>query len=478
LFIIRSKLDNHHPDIGEKLPDDADDDTEERVLREAMAEYKKEQAKSYHDMLRDIVTPRLSAMTEMSKQKRQELIGRVTAIPVFFVAAQAHEAFAGRAKLARRIVNRLSEQFDGDLNETGIPHLRDHLNDIAAEYLAKNYYEDIEKRLESEAGQLAQYFRQQSSALQAEMAGAGQSVRALVTHVRGEVLPWIKNEVKSHLNEFEQTGTAGGRDMRHRLDQVWSMSGRRLQDKTDKWTSYAWNSLKSTARKHGSHTTCGGQHIDITQDICSVLVDDLILAWTSYRDHVIQERIDVLTDDFARQLQAKLEQARIVTEQLEAKEAITQIIKQLETITHGQRLELLREVSMQIREIESIRQLAYDYIQKTMEPVFFRVSLEQGTGCQQRMRTILLEGFQDRIDDIRRYVAQLVDRSVGGLLDSCSSAFDRFGNIAAQRIEHSLDVLGESQRLTDQQEIGRRRALIGQAMACLPVFSDSNDLDS
>ena len=385
LFIIRTKLDAYHPQDDNFVDDDEAE--EERRYQAAFAKYKVEQAASYHEMFREIILPKLpsgpasSAMTE----KRQELLSRVREIPVHFVSAYAYEAFEGRATgTSPRNLRRLKEHFSGDPLATGIPDLRAYINQIAAEYLAVNFYEDIQSRLEREVGLLAQYFQKEASAVQAQMAGAGESVRALVVQVQNQVIPWIGSEVNQRTTEFQRQATAGGNEVRQRLDQVWAMSSRRLADKQDKWKLYHWNSLRSTARKGGSHTTWRGDHIDINEDICDVLVGDVILAWTSYRDYLIQKHISELTDEFSQRLQVRMREAARQTADPDAQQAIAQIVEQLGTMTLAQRDDLLRKVDSKVRQLESIRGPSKQYIQDAMAPTFASIKMQGGTGCQLR----------------------------------------------------------------------------------------------
>lgn len=470
LFIIRTKLDSYLPSIDIDKIDEEDEESEEKLRREALENYKRDQLVAYLGMLKDIVLPMLPAgiSGELGKQKRQELLERVTKIPVFFVSSQAHAAFKGRLKATKRDIKHLIEDFSGDLNATGIPDLRDFLNSIADEYLAKNHYEDIEARLESEVGQLAQYFRKESRAVQAQLAGAGESVRSLVIHVQQSVIPWIGNEVIERTSAFVRQASRGNSEIRHRLDQVWAMSERRFQDKMDKWSHYAWNTLRATARKDGSHTRSDGTYIDINQDICSVLVDDLILAWTSYRDYLIDERIDKLTDDFAKKLQIKLREASLQTDNPDAKLAIEEILLQLGGLTNAQRQHLISEINAKIKQFESLRHPAYALVTAKMKPTFERIEKERGDGCQRRMRQILLDGFSNNIDIMRDQIHKLISKSMDDLLGACTISLQGFGKNAADRIGDSVKSIAEMQRLEDEQLLNQRQQLLISATTSLP----------
>ncbi|MEO2049095.1 MAG: hypothetical protein ABGX16_21255, partial [Pirellulales bacterium] len=471
LFIIRSKLDDHLPPIDPDKIDETDEESEQKLRRLAMEQYKDAQSTAYHNMLKDIVVPMLPSglAGENGKQKRSDLLDRVTKIPVFFVSSQAHAAFANRLKATKRDLRNLKEDFYDDPSATGLPGLRNYLNDVAADYLAKNHYEDIETRLESEVSQLALYFQKESRTVQAELAGAGESVRALIVHVEKDVIPWIGAEVQNRVTDFRQQANRGSNDIRQRLDQVWAMSERRFQDKIEKWSNYAWNSLRATARKDGTHTRYDGAHIDINQDICSVLVDDLILAWTSYRDYLIDERIDELTDDFAKKLQDKLRETSHQTNNPDAKAAIADILTQLDGITYAQRHDLLRQVNTQIRQFESIRLPAYNFIKETLKPTFQKIGFQSGQGCQQRMRKILVDGFQSNIGKIRDHISRLVGGNVDSLLDSCTSALKDFGSTAANRIATSVGEIAEMQQLEDRRVLGQRQQLLTDATKFLPM---------
>ena len=142
-------------------------------------------------------------------------------------------------------------------------------------------------------------------------------------------MPWINNQISTTVSDFHGSGEAAAEALQHRLDQSWLLSDRRLKDKVDKWNLYAWNSLRAMGRKGGVHLTSNGTYIDISQDICSVLVDDLLLVWTSYRDHIIEKQVNRVTQEFSSQLIGKLNEARTVIDDPEARSAINDMIRQL-----------------------------------------------------------------------------------------------------------------------------------------------------
>jgi 5-methylcytosine-specific restriction protein A len=316
-------------------------------------------------------------------------------------------------------------------------------------------------------GQLALYFQKQTSAVQAELAGAGKSVRALVVHVQNQVIPWIGNEVGLRTNDFKRKASAGGNEIRQRLDQVWAMSDLRLADKQDKWKLYHWNSLRTTARKGGCHTTWRGDHIDICEDICGVLVGDVILAWTTYRDYLIQKHIDEVTDEFSQKLQGRLREAATQTADPNARQAIERIIEELETITFAQREELLRQVDSKVRQLQSIRAPAKDFIQQSLASTFDKIKIQGGTGCQQRMRELLLDGFQRNIDQIRAHLSRLIQSAVDKLMDACASALREFGDVSSSRIAKSVGAVAELSRLADERELKVREEVLTEAIDSL-----------
>ncbi|HBO45237.1 MAG TPA: hypothetical protein DD670_15175 [Planctomycetaceae bacterium] len=472
LFIIRTRFDSYHPEITTKESTPLDEASEERLYYEAIQRHKRDQTASYHEMLREIAAPLLPLGTTKEEQaKREELIQRLESIPVFFVSALAHEVFEGRWNVTRKQKIRLSEQFNDDLDQTGIPVLREYLNRIAEEYLAQNYYDDLEHRLEKEVDRVVQHFQRERRTLEAELAGAGDSVRALVGNVQQNVVPWIQSEVSQQTHEFRAEAAHGVQEVRSRLSQILALSERRLQDKTEKWVSYAWNSLKATARKGGSHTTCHGNHIDINQDICSVLVDDLILAWSCYRDYLIHKRIDSITDDFVAQLRERLLQVAAQIHDPQAASAVEGIIRHLQSLGHTQRLALLRQVDAKIKELESIRQPAYEFVQQAMQGTYLRVSLECGTGCQSRMRAHMVKGFNENLPRIREYIRQKVEGAASELFDHCSDALENFGESATRKISESLTQVYEVAKLQDRTLIERRVRVLEGAVACLPAPS-------
>jgi 5-methylcytosine-specific restriction endonuclease McrA/GTPase SAR1 family protein len=463
LFIIRTKLDSFNPEI-----DDVETEQEEEALRqEGFVKYKNEQEAAYREMLREIVYPRLLASSDIDNLKKAELLKRVDEIPVHFISAQAYEAFEDRIKVGPTAKRRFKEHFGENSSATGIPGLRDFVNRMAAEYLAVNFYEDIQLRLEREVGLLAQYFQREETTLQAQRSGAGKSVGALVLRVEKEIVPWIADTVQNQVQEFSHQAQSGGEGIRHRMDQAWRMSDLRLKDKQEKWELLHWNTLRATGRKGGEHMTAGGQYVDINEDICSVLLGDVILAWTSYRDYLIQKAIDELTDRFSSELQLKFQQLAEQVVDTRAREAIANVLSQLETITLSQRDELLRVIDKNIRKLESIRTPAKNYIKACLSPTFERISREAGVGCQSRMRNILVQGFQQNLTEIRKHISKLVLEATHQLLSSCSTALLQFSDNASLQITNSLHAVEETTKVEDEKILSERENAISAAKEAL-----------
>ncbi len=465
LFIIRTKLDSYHPEIG-----DAETEEEEEELRKAgFEQYQREQASTYRSMLREIVLPRLKLLnnSDTDNQKRTELLNRVSEIPVHFVSAQAYEAFQDRINVGPSQKRRFREHFADDSSATGVPKLREFVNLLAAEYLATNYYEDISIRLEREVGLLVQYFQREESTIHAQRIGAGRDIHALVVRVKEEIVPWIGTSLQVRTEQFQRAAIVGGEGIRHRLDLVGKLSVQRLRDKQDKWVNLHWNTLRATGRKSGSHTTVRGQHIDVVEDICSVLLGDVILAWTSYRDYLITDSIDQLTDQFTRELQEKLEIMASQIESTDARTAIQLIISQLDNITLSQRDELREHIGEKVRNLESIRVPAREHILRSMEPLFERIAAEAGSGCQERMRTILVNGFQERLSKIREIVNDLILNIATVLLDSCTEEITHFGGEAKGRICRTLEAVEESTLSTSEEKLHEREVILKTASETL-----------
>ncbi len=194
---------------------------------------------------------------------------------------------------------------------------------------------------------------------------------------------------------------------------------------------------------------------------------DVILAWTTYRDYLIQKYIDDLTNDFSIRLQERLREAASQTSNPSAQNAIDEIIGQLESMTFSQRDELLRQIETKVRQLESIRGPAKQFISQSLAPIFARIEVQGGTGCQQRMRQILLQGFEGLIGDIRSNIRRLVQGAVDELLQSCSGALHDFGQVACARITYSVDAVAETSRMADETILKQREEVLADAIDAL-----------
>ena len=421
-------------------------------------------------MLRDIASPKLPLGDDAaSKSKREELLSRLDEIPVFYVSALAHEVFEGRFSASRQTKRLLSEYFNDDLSRTGVPELREFLTNVAKEYLSENFYDDLESQVENEARHLAGVFRKSLAALKAEVAGGQLALRNVVTGVRTELMPWLDTEIKTACTSFREQAQTGSSGIDHRLRQTELLSSRRIEDKLAPWSNYHWASLRAAARKRGCHFTGRGQCIDFAEDICSVLVDDLLIAWSYFRDDLIEAQLDRVTNNLVEQLQFKLREYQNLSEIPEVADAIQQITQQLYGITDHQRLQLLKFVTEKIREVESIRKPAKLIADEEFAHLFNLIANEYGTGCSTRMQQHLLDEAPSAIERIKSRVSGLVSGAVSELSDSCCSALATFGTVAGSKIETAITHVSDSLIARDRADMETRTRIAETALNLLPA---------
>ena len=340
---------------------------------------------------------------------------------------------------------------------------------MADEFLMQNYYEDLECHLDKEMDLFVRFFRRHGKLLDARMAGAAESFSGVIDRVENTIIPWVKQEVCTQVQTFRHDATTAAKEIETRLDHASQMSRRRMQDKADKWMHIAWNSLKAASRKDGVHTTCHGVHIDINQDICSVLVDDLILAWSSYRDYVIRERVDTITQFLASDLVRRLQEVLATVSGASSQALISELLDGLSAISQSQRDELVRRLDKKVRQLESVRQPAYSIVQGAMESTYAAIVKESGNGCQRRMREILMKGMEMNIDRIRSEIQQRVASATQDLMDHCGQSMEDFGKQASLCIDSSLNELRDVTQASDMADTQRRRGVIQQVISVLPV---------
>lgn len=467
LFILRTKFDSYHPEVEFSEGVDDDEETEDRLYREAVANHKYQQTDSYREMFRNIASP-LLPMGESVEEiaKREEMIGRINGIQVFFISALAYEAFEGRSKLQRRAANRLKEHFHDDPFATGIPELREFLTGMASDYLSRFYFEDLESRLELEVDRLVRFFRQQWTTFEAEVNGGSKAIAALVDKLDNEVIPWIDGFVEAGNRQFEDQSSASKQSLQNLLNRVREQLDEKLQIRISKWNALFWNSLRATARKKGVHTTCNGLHIDINQDIAGLFVDELSLRWTTFRDDVVSNSSDQIVDEICQSLQSQLDTAASDVDIPEATAAIDSIVTNLNTVARSQRNLFKKQVDNAIQELESIRKPAYDTVRELLRSTYKRIENEGGTGCQQRMRSILAQGAARKINEMWDRVESMVLKSVESLLSRTSNSILEFGSKASGELTSTARHLREvgkyanRERLLEQMEWIRRAALL------------------
>jgi Dynamin family len=457
LFILRTKFDAFHPQIDESQIDENDEAAEDKLMQEAIATHKRKQTDSFREMLRNIATPLLPIGGNVEeRQKREEMVARIDSINVFFVSALAHESFAGRAKVAARTKRQLSEHFHDDPEATGIPELKRFANQLAEEYLHKYFFEDIERQLRTEVDLLVRFFRQQWTTLSAELSGGSHAIAELVKHLEQRVIPTLQANLDKGIDSFRVSSKAFSGKISEQLRITQARLKDKLQVRQGGWKALHWNTLRAAGRKNGVHVTYNGNHIDFNNEICNLFLDNVSLSWTTFRDTIVQHGVEQLVEKISTSLQDEIDAAAINADTPEATEAIDAIASNLSTIARSHRDNLTREVSKSIQELESIRQPAYDSVQKLMTPVYQSMVIEVGAGCQKRMLEKLIHGSDAKLSQMWSSVSSMVELSVTRLRDSVLDQLHNFGRSA------SAELRSATNRLTEIGKVSHRARLIAE----------------
>jgi hypothetical protein len=454
LFILRTKFDAYHPQIDESLIDENDDESEDRLMQEAIAVHKRKQTESYREMFRNIATPLLplGAVPE-ERAKRDEMVARINGINVFFVSALAHEAFAGRLKAGARTKRQLSEHFHDDPEATGIPALKRFSNQLADEYLNKYFFQDIERRLRTEVDLLVRFFRQQWTTLNAELSGGSNAIARLVKLLDQRIIPSLKTKVDHGVESFRKSSKSFSSQITNQLRSNQSKLKEKLAGKQAGWRLLHWNSLRAVGRKNGVHMTYQGSHIDFNNDICSLFLDDVSLSWTTFRDTIVHDGIERLIEDISQTLQQEIDTAASESDAPEATDAIDAIASNLSSIARSHRDYLRREVGNTIQELESIRQPAYESVRTSMIPVYQSIALEAGGGCHQRMIAKLIQGSDTKLAQMWTQVSSMVESTVTKLGDSVLDHLQQFGRTAATELRLATNSLTETGKVAQRERL-------------------------
>ena len=138
--------------------------------------------------------------------------------------------------------------------------------------------------------------------------------------------------------------------------------------------------------------------------------------WSSYRDELVSVHVDELTDELSQELGNRLRRFSESFEDPAAREAAQSLL-----IIYLQ----------QVRE-DSSSEKSMSYFEKwslskacmtSLKIVMHRSSTEYrgfGTGCQQRMRQHLIEGFNQNIQEIKSFtyskIKECIEKSSGSLV--------------------------------------------------------------
>ncbi|QDU90915.1 Dynamin family protein [Pirellulimonas nuda] len=457
LFIIKTKFDAHIPefDLDDSAADDPD--AEERLYRAAIDRHIDEQTQTYRKMLRDIASPLMPlGNSEEDSKTRSEMLERIASIRVFFVSALAYEAFQKRISPGRVRLRGLMDQFGGDPDRTGIPELKHFVNQIAAEHLARFYFDDLEQRVAREVGRLVRFFSQAWATLEAGVGEGSGAIARLVAKLDEEIIPWFDDYIDVATKEFVAGSNRSAREIRESFGGLRRALEERIASNRRSWNVLYWNTLRAVARKKGIHTTGRGEFIDVNQALCGAMVDGLSSGWTTFRDKIIQSASDSLVVGAVDQLRRRIRESSRDINDGEATAALEVIAENLESVAATHSESMSEAVQRIVHDLQSIRKPAYDVVQDGLGPTYTAVVNEGGIGCQARMRERLGRGAEASVQDVHASVAEVLDQRLFGLCQGASSSLMRF------RADAIAELRNASAQLRRAGEIEQRGQMIAQ----------------
>lgn len=394
-----------------------------------------EQTQDYCDKIESHLRQQVMDLVgqRFSDQNEVEVLRRfVEGMPVRFLSPKVYRSLADEG-LRKRVINNpmqnlamaaAFERFAQNVENTGIPGLRQALHGHTEEFITKHFRRKLELELQEELGRVAQFFRVKRMGLEQGLARESAFVLEVEQYIQANLPPRTES-YRSHLDEkitalkehfHDEVGSL--------LEKVEESFAERVRRKLEDWLVLHWASLRCAGRNSGQHTTGKGYEIDFNGDLADVCVRSLNSRWIKYREKLRKMVFDDLQVHFLPQIESVISQAKGTEEK-----RITLVDGSYGAVVERARQEIELQIEKYDNETEgfdALRPKLMESIRTLLLPTYENIAGEAGRGSSTRMRHHLNEGILSSIHKVGGMVKNVVRKNWQGLTDSIEKRVDEF----------------------------------------------------
>ncbi|MCA9076576.1 MAG: dynamin family protein [Planctomycetaceae bacterium] len=398
------------------------------------------------DQLDDLAS-RLAHLANESPESARKLAEKLKGSEVLTVSAKEYLRIVG---LSRDQSVRLN-----DVQQTQIPQLCVHMQQICANYGVEAHVKSLNHQLETLLTEVKREIRSQRAVLDNQhkvTERQRKEMRVAIDAARS----FLDRDLKDKRERLEQDLEASQQVLSERVKRAVDRAKLDLEQTTlRRWQSLHHNTIRAACRRGGVHHGATGKN-DFPADLCKPILDGIAFAWSEFFGeklrHIIEkwgQKLHGSSDDYRRGLlEAVRRQPDLPPEVIHGLE---QVFDTTERVVN----EILAQTTtaMEDRVLEKQRTLYEsipDQVSANMQAAFEKSAEETGAGMKQRIVSILSEHahkvsqvmFDDAQEALLKGVRSL-NNWLGTEYEKMTNAVRRNAGIAAENLVSSKGTLTE-----------------------------------
>ncbi len=343
----------------------------------------------------------------------------VHSLPVHFVSAKTFRNLSDQG-LRNRVLNNpytpanlemmsRFQRFDMDPVKTGVPILRQKLQEATEQYLSTHFLRRMQSHLESEVDSVIEFFRHQRMGAELGLAGQAEAYREIAKHVEANVnkllaatedrerlLGQIESDFQTKASEILTHAQAGFR--------------RPLEWKMEVWCSLHWRTLRALGSKRGWHITYDDREYHVQGDLAEIYCEQLRATWVQDRDRLINVICGSKLDELIHAIELVIQEAKgfALAQNPATVRFADERMADFGEKAHLQLNGLREDFRKSTEDFESLRANLTPEIREILLPTFALIGSEGGSGCAARMRGYLRAGVHESLEKIHAAVSSRV----------------------------------------------------------------------
>lgn len=290
--------------------------------------------------------------------------------------------------------------------DTNIPSLINHLEEICQDRNLQSHSKNITNRLNVLLEEITNFFRLQCASLE----GNHERLESQFTHFR-ERLKNSRAELKREIDKAQQSTEQAFRQhqeiFKERIKRETIELNSRLEKHLTIWTQLHWAVLKAIVTRNGRYTSPStGKSYDLNDDIGSLLLDRIPIVWDDFFDRCLEKIFLKLEADFEKHIEVFIAKftGGINLMGLIEQSTLEIMSKNKDNFHNSLKFQITDTTENISRKIAQIRKNLIPSVKTTVQqfmlPAYESAKKESGTGLKQRMLNSLQSYARKSVKDI------------------------------------------------------------------------------